>query len=571
MTHGPRSHGLNRRAFIRTAAVAGASLAIGPAIAKTVGGGGSNGMIWSAPSTWGGRIPSHDEVAVISRSVVLDRDVSVAGLVVQQGGELVFEPDQSRTLESTANVVVEGNLVMQPASPRKLHRIVFRGVDENAFEGEGMDVLDSDVGLWVMRHGELRLRGSKRRAWARASGSVPSGAREITLEDDPEGWRVGDELVITPTRSPAGSSDRAFDYAKVGSISGRTVRLSSETHFDHPSVSVGGREFGAEVLNLTRNVLIEGTPGGRSHVFIHAHRPQSVRWTAIRHMGPRQPDGDFTEAVVGRYGLHFHLCEDGSRRSIVEGTVVRDCGGHAFVPHTSHGVSFVDCISHDTFDDAYWWDQAPDTRTPGAPTDDVLYSRCVASLTRSDPEFRGFRLAGFNLGRGKGSVALGCVAVGVQGNENAAGFIWPEGSEGIWKFEECVAHNNSVNGIFVWQNTSRRHVIDRFLAFHNGRAGVEHGAYLNNYVYRDLQLVANTLGGVVLHAEADNQGSLRFENVTVVGRGVTRFGFLGAEPTLNGGPAVVCSPSISGVTDSDFALDYSGDSVADRFNITQNC
>ena len=570
MIHDQTPEGLSRRTLLWSAAVAGASLAIAPAIIHAADP-RSKGTMWSDAATWNGRVPSEDQVAVISRSVVLDRDVSIAGLIVQPGGELVFDPHQSRTLETTANIVVEGGLAMQPASPRTTHRIVFRGVNEGAFVGGGMEVLDSDVGLWVMERGKLRLRGSQRRAWTRASGAIPSGTQEITLVEDPVGWREGDELAITPTLPPSGSSDRAYDYAGIRSISGRSVRLSTGVHFDHPSVSVGGQAFGAEVLNLTRNVQIEGTPGGRAHIFIHASRPQSIRWTAIRHMGPRQPNGGATESILGRYGLHFHLCENGSRRSTVEGTVVRDCGGHAFVPHTSHGVSFVDCISHDTFDDAYWWDQAADTRTPGARTDDALYSRCVASLTRSDPEFRGFRLAGFNLGRGRGSVARGCVSVGVQGNENASGFIWPEGSEGIWKFEDCVAHNNSVNGIFVWQNTDRHHVIDRFSAFHNGRAGVEHGAYLNNYVYRNLQLVGNAVAGVVLHAEADHPGSLRFENVTVDGRDITDFAFLGAEPTLHGGPAVVCSPSISGVNDDDFALDYSGDSLADRFEVSYNC
>ena len=292
---------------------------------------------------------------------------------------------------------------------------------------------------------------------------------------------------------------------------------------------------------------------------------------ALRHLGPRRSDGEFSEAVIGRYALHFHLCENGSRGSVVNGTVVRDCGGHAFVPHTSHGVSFTDCISHDTFDEAYWWDGAPDTRTPGARTDDVLYSRCVASLVRSDPDFRGYRLAGFHLGRGKGSVARGCVAVGVRGNDDAAGFAWPEGSEGIWGFEDCVAHNNSVNGIFVWQNTDRRHVIDRFVAYHNGQAGIEHGAYLNSYVYRNVDLVGNSLAGVLLHAEAGHHGGLRFENVMVDGRGITNFAFLGAEPILDGGPAIVCSPSITGVTQSDYSLDYSGDAIGDRFEIRDGC
>ena len=133
------------------------------------------------------------------------------------------------------------------------------------------------------------------------------------------------------------------------------------------------------------------------------------------------------------------------------------------------------------------------------------------------------------------------------------------------------AHNNSVNGIFVWQNTDRHHVIERFVAFHNGQAGIEHGAYLNSYVYRNVILVGNFLAGVLLHAKADHPGSLRFEDVSIDGRGITNFGFLGAEPPLDGGPAVICNPTITGVTDSDYSLDYSGDSIPDRFDVQSGC
>ena len=53
-------------------------------------------------------------------------------------------------------------------------------------------------------------------------------------------------------------------------------------------------------------------------------RPQALAHTEIRHVAP---------GAIGRYGLHFHLCADGSRGSVVEGVVIRDAESHAFVPH----------------------------------------------------------------------------------------------------------------------------------------------------------------------------------------------------------------------------------------------
>jgi hypothetical protein len=35
--------------------------------------------------------------------------------------------------------------------------------------------------------------------------------------------------------------------------------------------------------------------------------------------------------------------------------VVRNADSHVFVPHASHVVTFERCISHNAFENAYWW------------------------------------------------------------------------------------------------------------------------------------------------------------------------------------------------------------------------
>jgi hypothetical protein len=481
---------------------------------------------WSDPDAWAKGVPGRGDVAVVSRRIMLDRDVKVAGVVVEPDGELIFDPSVSRSLESTGNVVVEGRLVMRPASAAVDHELRFLDVNEARFVGGGMDVKEADVGLWVMGGGVLDLQGAARRAWTRASGAVAEGTTRLTLQDAPSGWRPGDELVIAPTLPPdAGDNFNAYDHAKVRSVNGRVVTLDQPTSFAHPTVDVitdagSGRVQSAEVLNLSRNVRIEGTPGRRSHVFIRSQRPQSLKGVALRHMGPRKKAEEFTELVLGRYPLHIHMCDDGSRGSVVEGVVVRDAGSHAFVPHLSNGILFRDCISHNTLEDAYWWDGAPDTRTDGPPSHDIRYERCVASLVQYDPPFRGYTLTGFFLGRGDGNVVRDSVAFGVQGSTSAAGFTWPEGSEGVWTFENCIAHNNANHGIFTWQNTSKLHVITRFTAYHNAGAGISHGAYNNRYVYKNSTLHGNRSGALLVHANSgEDPPPLLFANLACHGAG----------------------------------------------------
>jgi hypothetical protein len=495
---------------------------------------------WSDPKSWSRGVPGPGQIAAVTRTVLLDVDARVAGVNIMPGGRLIFDPRASRRLESTGNVVVHGRLVMRPAEAAARHLLVFGGVREQGFVGGGMDVVQRDVGLWVMDAGVLDLRGADRRAWTRVTGSVAAGTTRLTLQDEPAGWREGDEVVLTPTLAPATEgSSTAYDTVRVRSVSGRTVTLDRPTRFAHPSVDIGtdagsGRVQTAEVLNLTRNVLIEGTPRHRAHIFIRSRRPQSLKGVAIRHMGPRKPAEEFTELVLGRYALHFHMSGDGSRGSLVEGVVIRDTGNRAFVPHLSNGITFRDCISHNTFEEAYWWDGAPDTRTPGSSSHDILYERCVASLVQNDPPFRGYTLAGVVLGRGNGNVARDCVAVGVQGTVSAAGFTWPEGAEGVWTFENCIAHNNGNHGIFTWQNTGKLHVVRRFSAYHNAGAGISHGAYNNRYTYRDSTLHGNGSGAVILHADSwgGSESPLQFVNLTC--HGARQSDYLVVAPRHNG-------------------------------------
>jgi hypothetical protein len=178
--------------------------------------------------------------------------------------------------------------------------------------------------------------------------------------------------------------------------------------------------------------------------------------------------------------------------------VARNTGSHAFVAHESHGVRFRDCVAFDVMEDAYWWDGPPGTVTggatdPGTISNDIAYERCLAALVRWEPAHEGYDLAGFRMGRGTGNVCRDCVAVGVQGNVNSAGFVWGENEEGpgIWRFHDNVAHNNARHGIFWWQSTIRHHTVFDFAAYRNGGSGIANGSYGDNNHFERCALVEN--------------------------------------------------------------------------------
>lgn len=455
-----------------------------------------------------------------------------SGFTVPAGQIWEFAPDTNTTVQSGGNVIVQGVLRMKPASAAVVHTLRFVGIDESRFVGGGMDIVPTDIGMWVVGAGQLDIVGTKKAGWNR-TGTDPT-------------WAAGDDIRVTPT---ARGNTTQFAVFTPGSAV--------------PTVSHAGKTYNAEIMNLTRNVRIEGTgdgqanpaTNGRAHIWINSSKPQVVRYAQLRHLGPRKPDTEQpTTDVTGRYALHFHMMGEGSRGSLVEGVVVRDSGSHAFVPHSSHGITFRDTISFNTFDDAYWWDPDNDQIGGGDPTpnetNDLVYEHAMAAYTRFDPAHRGYRLAGFQMGIGTNMTVVDCVAVGIQGNVDSSGFSWPEFANednNVWNFAFNVAHNNNADGIFVWQNDYNDHHINVFLGYHNGQYGIDHGAYHNNYRYENIVVFGNGLGGIRSIAAGSNRQSWKTIDTDsiVLGHHIIAAGPIVFDGVVLRGPVIVQESGVS--------------------------
>lgn len=480
---------------------------------------------WEDPASWpDGRVPGPGDVAEVTRPVIVTGSVQVAGIRIRPAGHLIWNPATTTEVRSTGNVVVEGVLEMRPSAAEVDHVLGFDGVDETAFVGGGMAVLDSDVGLWVVDHGLLDLQGHERTGWSRAAEDLPAGATSTSLEIPVSGWVAGDEVAVVPTAAPGTAEHLAYDLVALSAAGPERVDLAAPLATAHPQVRGA---WGAEVLNLTRNVRVEGTPQGRAHVILlHCHRPQVIRHAVFRHLGPR-PTPTSDSGYIGRYPLHLHHCEDGVRGSLLEGLVVRDSGNRAFVVHESNGVTLTDCVAHQVLDDAYWWDAPSTTPDEALPeSHDVVYTRCVASAVHAANGGTGRRIGGFSLGAGTGNVCQDSVAVGVNTRNQAAGFTWPalslKVSGNVWTFSGCRTHNNGQNGMFVWQNEPEVHLLERFEAFHNGVTGIELGAYTNNYQLVDGIIHGNGQAGIRLPARS--RGAQLIRNVVFDGGGLSADG-----------------------------------------------
>jgi hypothetical protein len=442
---------------------------------------------------------SGQRVSAAQTRVLVDGEDFPNGFTVPAGEIWEFNPGLDTKVTTSGNVIVLGTLRMRPADGNAEHFLQFTNIDESKFVGGGMTHVDApnDIGLWVEDAGILDISGTPVTPWSYQWEA---------------GWSSSDDIVAAPNTPGEYST---FD--QVDSSAGVP-----------PENALGYR---TELLNLTRNVRIEGTPTGRTHLLIHAPNataPQTIEYAAIRYVGPWIGEEDDS----GRYGIHFHHNQYATAGTKVTGVVVRDGGNHGFVPHASHGITFTDTIAYATTGAAYWWDASGfdvcGENTGCNETFDLVYDSVVAADGQSTPIKKHTGTAIW-MGGGENITVRDSVVVGMNGRTGAdtSAFEWPSRDRGVWDWTNNIAHNNRARGIFVWQNTGgdagANHVIDGLTAFYNEFAGVEHGAYGNAYLYQNLTLLDNALGSKlgVEQFGAIQSHALGKQSLTIDGPGAT--------------------------------------------------
>lgn len=354
----------------------------------------------------------------------------------------------------TGNVNLTGDLIVEG---------LLTGVDTFTLTGNGFQLL-------TQNGGRLDLAGKSRTAW------TVWGDPDVEPSIGSEDWKVGDRLAVAPTAVNIFVPSETTWSGSWGSMA-RPANSSDVTLVD-------GTVRKPEVVNLSQTVVLQDLR--RVH-FHDGAGVQSLKQLKVLNSG--------TTGVLGDYPIHFHLNGEASRGSVLEDVVVEGGKNHAFVPHGSHGISHPRCAAYNTINDACWWDFPTPTELTANNSNDINWDDMLVMWVKPVSSSQDSRLAGFVLGVGTGNTNRRSVTTCVQGIADSAGFSWPEPANhkpNVWVADDQVAHNNRANGIFVWQNDEKDHLIDRFISYRVGGSGIKHGAYLNRYHYRD----ATVTGGL---------------------------------------------------------------------------
>ena len=124
-------------------------------------------------------------------------------------------------------------------------------------------------GNGFLNFGRRDCWGAPKLAWTTLTTGVAAAETTVTLAEDPQGWRIGDELLFPDMAVPGAGGPRREAKVTVAAINGRAITLSKPLDHDHsaqldPDGNIVSLPY---VANLTRNIVIrsENPNGTRGH------------------------------------------------------------------------------------------------------------------------------------------------------------------------------------------------------------------------------------------------------------------------------------------------------------------
>ena len=331
---------------------------------------------WFDPATWDAGIPGAGAIAHIpaGRNIHYADVASSPIRALLVDGELSFAIDHSSTLIlDTLEVGMAGHLRIgtqaAPIQPEVQVRIVFTSATDIDI---GWDPLLLSRGL--IAHGEVEIHGARKTVHAKVQVDPLAGQTSLVMAAPPQGWRVGDTLVLTGTRYSGWKWDndihavRYFgsqdEVVTIAAINGATVTLNQILQHDHLTPRA---DLKASVANFTRNVRFETQNGAsvpihrRAHVMLMHHTGNDVRYAEFKQLGRTDKsvpsfDADQVATITpttnlrGRYPLHLHMTgiDTPDQPSTLIGNAVFNSPGWGYVHHASNAVIHNNA-SFDTF------------------------------------------------------------------------------------------------------------------------------------------------------------------------------------------------------------------------------
>ncbi|MBW3595922.1 MAG: G8 domain-containing protein [Planctomycetes bacterium] len=456
---------------------------------------------WSDPATWRpARVPKSGDRVLVSRETRVEYDVKSDAVLrlVQVVGRLDFARDRDTEMNVGVLKVQNSDECSESGFACDFAGVNLAGEPLEELGGvlpaltvgtpeapipaehnarirlhylEGMS--QDDAPALVCCSARMELHGAPMsRTWVKLGRSAKPGDTSVTLAEPVEGWRVGDEVIVTGSehayrgrtfrnnREAVGTEER-----RVTGIDGAVLHLDKPLEREH----YGEGEFRSEVANLSRNVIVESADhdGIRGHTLYHAFSKGSISYARFAHLGK--------EGVLGRYAIHFHLLSDTMRGGSVIGAsivdshnrwitihgteylVVRDCVGYQSVGHgffLEDGTEIYNLLDRNLGVQAYRGRRLPNQVLPFDPNDGAAFwwGNGRNSFTRNvacENDEYGFR---YDMQKtSQFDSVLPIAKADGDGQEMIDVRTIP-----IWNFQDNETHTEGVYGVLIAANGNRQ-------------------------------------------------------------------------------------------------------------------
>lgn len=337
---------------------------------------------WDDPDTWhNGEIPGDDAKVLIPEGIeVTYGQVSDTSLfTVRVDGTLDFETDtDSQMVFDTMVVSPTGSLVI--------------GTDEDPVDPDvNIDLIVANNGPidtdWdpmllsrgIVAHGSTEMHGAEKDSHDKVTEDPMAGDTSITFEEPPEGWQVGDTIVIAGTDYTGYAWDNEIDgkrYYPTEDEERVITKIDDDgtVWFDEPLVHDHDSprdDLKTSVANYTRNISIETEDAETAEVYERGHvmfmhsDDVDVSYVEFHELGRTDKSETSVDVndvdnvqydtnVQGRYPVHLHRTgvDDPEDPAIIEGTSVYGSPGWGYVHHDSNAI-LDNNASYDTFGAGY--------------------------------------------------------------------------------------------------------------------------------------------------------------------------------------------------------------------------
>lgn len=353
---------------------------------------------------------------LISTGNAVTYDVESTGVLraVHVSGRLTFAPDMNTRLEVGLLRVAGGNSIAEEGFECTLPTAAHASHDHNQHEHAGREhggrdhhgqarvgaagpelligtpeapiqagvaclirlhpMPGTDIQSWpaiVCCGGRMEIHGAPlNRTWVKLTRSADAGATRLFLADSVEGWRGGDQIVVTGTArqepiqgiQTAHVADqpmwevRTLVNAEASEGASMTSGARTTLQIDEPLERTHrGGEYSAEVANLSRNVVIESAQPeiARGHTMFHFGSSGSISYAEFRHLGKRN--------VLGRYPIHYHLVDDSMRGSSVIGVSIWDSENRWVTIHGTRYLVVRDCVGFQSVGHGFYLEDGTET------------------------------------------------------------------------------------------------------------------------------------------------------------------------------------------------------------------